>query len=154
MTAYKGLRGFKTKEDFEYYVEKNLENIQKIAEQKLIDLQQKMKANRTISLSDEQKKLLDTDDRTFRKFLASEEIKKIQTNNNKNKQINDMSKIVEEDSFASDNNVKENSTQSIEEICKNPECNKPLKKGAKRCTCGLMLKLKKNVQNVILWMMI
>ena len=47
-----------------------------------------MKANRTISLSDEQKKLLDTDDRTFRKFLASEEIKKIQTNNNKNKQIN------------------------------------------------------------------
>ena len=143
LTAYKGLRGFKTKEDFEYYVEKNLENIQKIAEQKLIDLQQKMKANRTISLSDEQKKLLDTDDRTFRKFLASEEIKKIQTNNNKNKQINDMSKIVEEDSFASDNNVKENSTQSIEEICKNPECNKPLKKDAKRCTCGLDVKTEK-----------
>lgn len=144
LTAYKGLRGFKTKEDFEYYVEENLENIQKIAEQKLMELQQKMKANRTISLSDEQKKLLDTDDRTFRKFLASEEIKKLQTKSNKDKQIKDMSKIVEENSLTSDNNVKENSTQSMEKICKNPECSKPLKKGAKRCNvCGHDVKTEK-----------
>ncbi len=143
LDAYEGLRGFKTKEDFEYYVEENLENIQKIAEQKLMELQQRMKANRTISLSDEQKKLLDTDDRTFRKFLAYEEIKKIQTNNNKNKQINDMSKNVEENNPTLDNNVKENSTQNEIELCRNPECKKPLKKGAKRCTCGLDVKTEK-----------
>ena len=76
-------------------------------------------------------------------FWLLKKLKKFRQNNNKNKQINDMSKIVEENSFASDNNVKENSTQSIEEICKNPECNKPLKKGAKRCTCGLDVKTEK-----------
>ena len=143
LQAYEELRGFKTKEDFEYYVEENLEYIQKIAEQKLTELQQKMKANRTISLSDVQKKLLDTDDRTFRKFLAYEEIKKIQTNNNKDKQINDMSKNVEENNPTPDNNVKENSTQNEIELCRNPECKKPLKKGAKRCTCGLDVKTEK-----------
>ena len=76
-------------------------------------------------------------------LVTSEEIKKIQTNNNKNKQINDMSKNVEENNPTLDNNVKENSTQNEIELCRNPECKKPLKKGAKRCTCGLDVKTEK-----------
>lgn len=143
LTAYKGLRGFKTKEDFEYYVEENLENIQKIAEQKLIDLQQKMKLNRSISLSDKQKSLLDTDGRSFRKFLASEEIKKTQISKNKNEQIDDINRTNKQNHTLA-SSVKENSTQSIEEICKNPECNKTLKKDAKRCSfCGTSVKTEK-----------
>ena len=54
-----------------------------------------------------------------------------------------MSKNVEENNPTPDNNVKENSTQNEIELCRNPECKKPLKKGAKRCTCGLDVKTEK-----------
>ncbi len=136
LTAYEGLNGFKTKEDFEYYVEENLEYIQKIAEQKLTELQQKMKINRTISLSDEQKKLLDTEGRSFRKFLALEESKKNKNNNQENFTNN-------QEKSLNDSSIKE-SHSSNENICRNPECKKPLKKDAKRCGfCGTNVKTEK-----------
>lgn len=132
LTAYEGLNGFKTKEDFEYYVEENLEYIQKIAEQKLTELQQKMKINRSISLSDEQKKLLDTEGRSFRKFLALEESKKNQKNRNSNQES-----FTNNQDKSSNESLINKSYMSNLNVCQKPGCNTILDENSNFCgSCG------------------
>ena len=140
--AFNYIDGFDNKQDYIEYYKRKKESISRIAEQKLKLLQQRMNQRGTqISSSAEGMNLLITkDNRTFKEYvkIQSEE-KKEQTpteSNNSSEKNNTNPAITTREN-------KIDTTKNEIELCRNPECKKPLKKGAKRCTCGLDVKTEK-----------
>ena len=140
--AFNYIDGFDNKQDYIEYYKRKKESISRIAEQKLKLLQQRMNQRGTqISSSAEVMNLLITkDNRTFKEYvkIQSEE-KKEQTpteSNNSSEKNNTNPAITTREN-------KIDTTKNEIELCRNPECKKPLKKGAKRCTCGLDVKTEK-----------
>ncbi|MFY4782514.1 zinc ribbon domain-containing protein [Aliarcobacter butzleri] len=155
--AYKDSNEFRTKQDFVNYFKREKDTIMKIAEQKLKLLQQKMyQKGNMVSTSAKEMELLKTKDyRTFKEYVKNavknaveleKDIKKI------NAQTCTKSKIENNNSSEKNNTnpaitITENKIDMTEneiQVCRNPECNKPLKKGAKRChVCGHDVKIEK-----------
>ena len=140
--AFNYIDGFDNKQDYIEYYKRKKESISRIAEQKLKLLQQRMNQRGTqISSSAEGMNLLITkDNRTFKEYvkIQSEEKKEqtpTESNNSSEKNNTNPATAITENKI--------NITQNEIELCRNPECKKPLKKGAKRCTCGLDVKTEK-----------
>ena len=140
--AFNYIDGFDNKQDYIEYYKRKKESISRIAEQKLKLLQQRMNQRGTqISSSAEGMNLLITkDNRTFKEYvkIQSEEKKEqIPTESNNSSEKNNTNPAI----TTRENKI--DTTKNEIELCRNPECKKPLKKGAKRCTCGLDVKTEK-----------
>ncbi len=140
--AFNYIDGFDNKQDYIEYYKRKKESISRIAEQKLKLLQQRMN-QRGIQISssaDEINLLITKDNRSFKEYvkIQSEEKKEqtpTESNNSSEKNNTNPATAITENKI--------NITQDEIELCRNPECKKPLKKGAKRCTCGLDVKTEK-----------
>ncbi|MCT7526490.1 zinc ribbon domain-containing protein [Aliarcobacter cryaerophilus] len=140
--AFNYIDGFDNKQDYIEYYKRKKESISRIAEQKLKLLQQRMNQRGTqISSSAEGMNLLITkDNRTFKEYV------KIQSEEKKEQTHTESNNSSEENNTNPAITTRENkidTTKNEIELCRNPECKKPLKKGAKRCTCGLDVKTEK-----------
>ncbi|MCT7592951.1 zinc ribbon domain-containing protein [Aliarcobacter butzleri] len=141
--AFKYLDGFDNKQDYIEFYKRKKESISRIADQKLKLLQQRMNQRGTqISSSAEGMNLLITkDNRTFKEYV------KIQSEGKKEQSPKESNNSSEKNNTNPATDITENkidTTKNEIQVCRNPECNKPLKKDSKRCGfCGTTVNTEK-----------